>query len=326
MRIFLGPLFSRYQALVAFALLCVTALAFAQSDVLPIPALTARVMDQAGTLNATDKAALEEKLATFEREHGTQMVVLMVPTTKPEDIAAYAQRVGEAWKIGRRNVGDGLLIVVAKTDRTVRIEVAKTLEGAVPDASAKRIIRENIGPNFAKGDFAAGLTSAVDTLSVLVEKEKLPGVNPSNQGDASANGNILQGGLTDFLFPALFAGVMASFFLSRILGRFLGTLGAGGVAGFVAMSLSGSLMIAIGAGIAALFLAGILGVFGAASRLAGSSGGTVLGRRGGFGGPIIFGGGGFGGGGGGFGGGGGGGGFSSGGGGDFGGGGASGNW
>ncbi len=313
-----------YKAFAAFALLLFATCAGAQSDVLPVPALTARVVDQAGTFNATDKIALEEKLATFEREHGSQIVVLAVLTTQPEDIAAYAQRVGDAWKIGRKAVGDGLLIVVAKNDRKVRIEVAKALEGAVPDATAKRIIRENIGPNFAKGDFAGGITSAVDTLSALVEKEKLPGVAAGNAGNASANGNILSGGLTDYLLPALFAGVMASFFLSRILGRFLGTVGAGGVAGFVAMSLSGSLLIAVGAGIAALIVAAILGVFGAASSLARGGAGTVLGRRGG--GPIIFGGGGFGGGGGGFGGGGGGGGFSSGGGGDFGGGGASGNW
>jgi uncharacterized protein len=316
------------KALAAFALFVCAAFACAQSapsngDVQPVPALTARVVDQAATLNATDKVALEDKLAAFEREHGTQIVVLLVPTTQPEDIASYAQRVGDTWKIGRRSVGDGVLIVVAKADRKVRIEVAKALEGAVPDASAKRIIRENIGPSFAKGDYAGGLNGAVDALTLLVEKEKLPGVSTGNSGNTSASGNILSGGLTDFLLPALFAGVMASFFLSRILGRFLGTVGAGGVAGFVAMSLSGSLLIAVGAGLAALFIAAILGVFGAASSLARGGAGTVLGRRG-RGGPIIFGGGGFGGGGGGFGGGGGG--FSSGGGGDFGGGGASGDW
>jgi uncharacterized protein len=308
--------------------MCVAVMSHAQSDVLPIPALTARVMDQAGALNAADKVALEEKLATFEREHGSQIVVLAVPTTQPEDIAAYAQRVGEAWKIGRRNVGDGLLIVVAKNDRKVRIEVAKALEGAVPDATAKRIIRENIGPNFAKGDFAAGLTSAVDTLSALVEKEKLPGVATDSRAGNNTNGDILSGGLLDSVFPAIFFGVIASFILSGILGRFLGTIGGAGVAGFAGMTMTGSLGLAIGAGVAALFIATILGIFSAASRLARGGGGTVLGRRGGgFGGPIIFGGGGFGGGGGGFGGGGGdGGGFSSGGGGDFGGGGASGGW
>jgi uncharacterized protein len=108
--------------------------------VLPVPALSGHVIDQASALAAPQRQAIDDKLSAFERERGTQLVVLIVPTTQPEDIAAYAQRVGDTWKIGRRNVGDGLLLVVALNDRRVRIEVAKALEGAVPDLAASRII------------------------------------------------------------------------------------------------------------------------------------------------------------------------------------------
>jgi len=109
-------------------------------DVLPVPPLTAPVIDQTATLDEAQRAALIAKLAAVEQQTGSQIVVLMVPSTLPEDIASYSQRVGDSWKIGRRDIGDGLLIVVAKNDRRVRIEVAKALEGAVPDLAAKRII------------------------------------------------------------------------------------------------------------------------------------------------------------------------------------------
>jgi uncharacterized protein len=117
-------------------------------DVLPVPVLTARVIDQTGTLDTVQRAALEGKLEAFEREAGPQIVVLIVPSTAPEDIAAYAQRIADSWKIGRREVGDGLLIVVAKNDRRVRIEVAKALEGAIPDLAARQIIQDAITPAF----------------------------------------------------------------------------------------------------------------------------------------------------------------------------------
>lgn len=302
------------RLLLIFALFCASLNAHAQSDVQPVPALSGRVVDRAVLFNAADHAALTEKLATIEREHGTQIVVLTVPSTLPEDVFSYAQRVASTWKIGRKEVGDGLLIVIAKDDRKVNLQIAKALEGAVPDATARRIIRENMGPSFAKGDFAGGITSALDTITALVEKEKLapPTVNAGGDSNADQMGGI------ESLFPAIIFGVIAAFILRGILGRFLGTLGGAGVAGFAGLSMTGLMPLAIIAGVATLFLATILGV----GR---SGGGTVLGRRGRYGGPIIFGGGG-GGFGGGFGGGGDGGGFSSGGGGDFGGGGASGSW
>jgi uncharacterized protein len=120
-------------------------------DVLPVPALTARVVDQTGTLDPIQRKGLEDKLAAFEQKKGTQIVVLLVATTQPEDIASYANRVANDWKIGRKEVGDGIVVIVAKDDRKVRIEVAKTLEGAVPDLAAKQIIDDAITPRFPPG-------------------------------------------------------------------------------------------------------------------------------------------------------------------------------
>ena len=140
------------------ALVCALALAGAAwaLEPLPVPALSGRVIDQTGTLSGGDVQALTAQLAAVEQAHGAQIVVLMVASTQPEDIAAYAQRVADTWKIGRREVGDGVLVVVAKNDRRVRIEVAKALEGALPDLAASRIIAETITPAFKAGDFAGG--------------------------------------------------------------------------------------------------------------------------------------------------------------------------
>jgi uncharacterized protein len=129
--------------------------AFAQ-DVLPVPELSSHVMDNTGTLSAPARAMLDEKLAAFEASTGSQVVVLMVPSTAPEDIASYANRVGNTWEIGRREVGDGLLVIVAKDDRKVRIEVAKSLEGAIPDLAARQVIDRAMSPLFKQGDFWGG--------------------------------------------------------------------------------------------------------------------------------------------------------------------------
>ncbi|RZI82404.1 MAG: hypothetical protein EOP38_16140, partial [Rubrivivax sp.] len=154
--------------------MCATAHAADDGGVQAVPALSARVIDQTGTLNEAQRQALEGKLAGVESRLGTQMVLLMVPSTQPEDISAYAQRVADTWKIGRREVGDGLLLVVAKNDRRVRIEVAKTLEGAIPDLAAKQVIDRAITPAFKAGDFAGGLNQAIDQLAARVQGEHLP--------------------------------------------------------------------------------------------------------------------------------------------------------
>jgi uncharacterized protein len=278
-------------------------------DVLPVPLLSGRLIDQTATLTPAQTAALSAKLEAIETERGAQVVVLIVPTTAPEDIAAYAQRIADAWKIGRRGIGDGLLLVVAKNDRAVRIEVAKTLEGAIPDAAAGRIIGEQIVPAFKAGDYAGGLNAAVDRLGQRIADEKL--ATPEARADRARSRGI--GGFDiQNLAIFLFVGVpILGSILKAVLGRKLGSLFTGVAVGGIGWWLTASLLIAAGAGLVALFLVGVMG-FGGRGR--------------GIGGPIVWGGGGGGFGGGGFGGGGGGGGFSSGGGGDFGGGGASGRW
>lgn len=272
-----------------------------------MPPLTAPVIDQTATLDETQRAALIAKLAAIEQQTGSQIVVLMVPSTLPEDIAAYSQRVGDSWKIGRRDVGDGLLIVVAKNDRRVRIEVAKTLEGAVPDLAAKRIIDAQITPSFRAGDYAGGLSAAVDQLAARIRGEALPAPNqPGAQQRSQGHGPSLES-LAIFLFVAV---PIAGALLTRMMGRKLGSLATGSIAGGIGWWLTTSALLAGAAGLVAVVL---VGVFGVGSARRGGGAGIP---------PIIWGGGG----GGGWGGGGGGGGFSSGGGGDFGGGGASGGW
>jgi uncharacterized protein len=278
-------------------------------DVLPVPALTARVIDQTGTLDAAQRSALEAKLAAFEQASGPQIVVLMVPSTQPEDISAYAQRVADSWKIGRREVGDGLLIVVAKNDRRVRIEVAKALEGAVPDLAARQIIDRAISPAFRAGDFAGGLSAAVDALMARIKGENLP------QPEARPPQGPQDGSWQELLMFFFVAVPVIGGILSKLLGRKLGALVTAGGAGAAAWIVSASLLIAAVAAVLTILVVGIFGIGGLQRG---------IGRGTGRGGPVIWGGGGGGFGGGGFGGGGGG--FGSGGGGDFGGGGASGDW
>jgi uncharacterized protein len=281
----------------------------AAQDVLPVPELTARVVDQTGTLDPIQRKGLEDKLAAFEQKKGTQMVFLLVPTTQPEDITSYANRVANAWKIGRKEVGDGILVIVAKDDRKVRIEVAKTLEGAVPDLAAKQVIDEAITPRFRQNDFAGGLHAAADQLIARVSGENLPTPAQAPSQQQRNNSGFDWFDLAIFLF---FAVPIAGGILRGLFGRKLGALVTGGGVGVIAMLVTSSLVVAGIAGLIALLFSML------------SGGGPFGGRRGGFGGPVIFPGGWGGGGrGGGFGGGGG---FSSGGGGDFGGGGASGDW
>ena len=147
--------------------------ASAQGTVQPVPELNARVIDTTATLTADQQSVISQKLAAFETAQGTQLVVLVVATTAPEDIASYANRVGNAWKIGRKDVGDGVILIVAKDDRKLRIEVAKTLEGAVPDLSAKRVIDQAIAPRFKQEDFAGGIDAGVDQLIALIQNEGL---------------------------------------------------------------------------------------------------------------------------------------------------------
>lgn len=271
-----------------------------------IPALTARVIDSTGTLDAAQKQALEAKLAAFEKARGAQLVVLMVPTTQPEDIADYTQRVGDLWKIGRKDVGDGVLLVVAKNDRKVRIATAKTLEGAIPDLAARQIIDRALTPKFREDDFAGGINAAADQIMARISGENLP--LPEAKGASRSDSGFQWTDLAVFLF---FAVPIGGRLLAGMLGRKFGALATGGVVGVVAWFFTASLLIG---GIAALV--GMVFALIASVAPTGRGGGSSGWGGGGWGSGSS----------GGSWGGGGGGGFSSGGGGNFGGGGASGGW
>ncbi|KQB56698.1 MULTISPECIES: YgcG family protein [Acidovorax] len=307
-----------YKALIAILLIAFAApWAHADDGLLPVPALTGPVIDQTGTLSASDKAALETQLQTLEQTRGAQVVVLMVPTTAPEDIASFANRVGNTWKIGRSDVGDGVLVIVAKNDRKMRIEVAKALEGAIPDIAAARIIDDAMKPRFQQSDYAGGLRDAVTQLSARIAGEALPA--PASSGNAAHSPDNSRDGFdwTD-LAVFLFFGVMVAGPLARsIFGSRLGGLLMGGGVGLLAFVVTSSLIVAGGAGLLALLYTWIFGgTGGGSSRRRGRGGAAVGGWGAGVGGGGWSGGGsssdsG---------------GFSSGGGGDFGGGGASGDW
>jgi len=144
------------------------------ADLQPIPPLATRITDLTGTLNVGQQLTLEAELAALEKRKGSQIGVLIVATTQPEDIEQYAIRVFDAWKLGRMGIDDGILLIVAKDDRRVRIEVARGLEGAIPDATAARIIREYITPKFRAGDFFGGIEAATDVMIRLIDGEQLP--------------------------------------------------------------------------------------------------------------------------------------------------------
>ncbi|MDO9164331.1 MAG: YgcG family protein [Methylococcaceae bacterium] len=212
-----------------------------------IPDLSHRVTDLTATLSPQQIAALENKLAAFEAEKGSQIAVLIVPTTQPEDIAQFGIRVAEAWKIGRKRIDDGVILIVAKDDRKLRIEVGYGLEGAIPDAIAKRVISEIITPYFKAGDFAGGIDAGVSQLIKLIAGELLPA--PANeQNDQPDEGA--------FLF-ILFGGVIAGFVLSAIMGRVMGGLLAGFGAGAVAMLFFGLGIMVVFIALMVFFIVGI---------------------------------------------------------------------
>ena len=204
--------------LLAVWLPCVSLTAGAQA-VQPVPALTGHVMDATNTLSPAQLSALEAKLGAFEQSRGAQVVMLIVPSTQPEDIAAYAQRIGDSWKIGRKSIGDGLLLVVAKNDRTVRIETTKALEGAIPDLAASQIIDTAITPRFRQGDFAGGLEAAADPIMARITGEKLPAPPQGSAYRSGSSGGFDWTTLAVFLF---FAVPLGGRVLSSVLGRKLG--------------------------------------------------------------------------------------------------------
>ncbi len=271
-------------------------------DLAPIPPLTNRVTDVTGTLTEGDKADLENFLAQVEAQKGSQIAVLIVPTTQPEALEQYSLRVVEAWKLGRKKVDDGFLFLVAKDDHTMRFEVGYGLEGALPDAICKRIIDEIVSPRFRSGDFSGGVYAGLAAAVKIIQGESLP--PPTKKHGRGGKGAKIP---LQLLFVVAFVGI---FVFHAIFGRIVGGTLGGLLIGAAVWFILGSLFLGIVAGVLGLLFV----VLGMASGFGSGLGGGFYG--GGFGGGLG-GGGGFGGGdGGGFGGGGG----------SFGGGGASGSW
>jgi uncharacterized protein len=268
-----------------------------------VPPLKARVTDLTGTLSAPQIQSLEGRLAAFERGKGSQIAVLMLPTTAPETIEEYSIRVADAWKIGRARVDDGVILVVAKNDRKLRVEVGRGLEGAIPDAIAKRVVSDVITPHFRSGDFYGGIAAGCDALMKLIEGEGLP---------APRSGVIVDGVHRPIDFQTIFllfvALVLTDAIFRRLFGRVVGAGISGGIVGGIVWLVAGVVAFAV--------IGALIGfVIALVNGMGGRRGGWVSGPGGGWSGGGGFGGGGFGGGGG-----------FSGGGGGFSGGGASGSW
>ena len=267
----------------------------------PIPALTGHVVDTTGTLSQVEATEFETTLANLEREKGAQVVVLVVPTVAPEPIEQFGIRAGDAWKLGRKGIDDGAILLVALRDRRMRIEVGRGLEGALTDATSKRIIAETISPRFKQNDFAGGVRAGIDSIANVVRGEPLPVKQVGNPSTTLAGHP--QGWLARVLFFAAALFFVGSMLLNAVLGRVFGSFVTGGL-----------MALLIGIAFSSFFGAAIAGALTFVMALWRGTGG------GGFGGGGFWGGG--------FGGGrgaGGGGGYS-GGGGSFGGGGASGDW
>jgi uncharacterized protein len=224
--------------------------AFAAAADVAVPPLSGRVVDQTGTLSAGDISSLTQTLKDLETRKGSQVAVLIVPTTEPESIEQYSIRVAEAWKIGRKKIDDGALLLVAKNDRKLRIEVGYGLEGALNDATAKRIIDEIITPRFRSGDFAGGISAGVDRIIRVIDGEKLPAPvsAPSQQMSFPGISDVNPG-------FALFGTIFLAGILRTILGRLLGAAATGGVVGVMAWFVAGSLAGSLFAGIIVFIIA-----------------------------------------------------------------------
>ncbi|MGY3511919.1 TPM domain-containing protein [Bradyrhizobium lupini] len=253
-----------WRTIVLFSLLLGSV--FPASADVAIPQLTGRVVDQTGTLSGGDIAALSQKLQDFEMRKGSQIAVLIVPTTDPETIEQFAIRVAEAWKIGRKKVDDGAVLVVAKNDRHLRIEVGYGLEGALTDVTSRRIIDEAITPKFRSGDFAGGITAGVDRMIRVIDGEPLPTPSRSvNFGDW----NDVEPLFYFLLFgPLVIGGILRSMF-----GRLFGSGITGAIVGVLAWFVIGSAVIGLGVGVLGAVLTFIADLFGAGS-------GTGSSRRG----------------------------------------------
>jgi uncharacterized protein len=277
-------------------LLCWAASALA---LVAVPPLTGRVVDQTATLNSSDIASLTQTLKDLETRKGSQIAVLIVPTTDGEAIEQFSLRAAEAWKIGRKKIDDGALVVIAKNDRRLRIEVGYGLEGALTDATTKRIIDEVITPKFKTGDFAGGVAAGINRMIRVIDGEKLPEPEPPHWQSPSLSSYV------DPFNPFVIGAVLIiGGMLRGMLGRLFGSAATGGFVGFVTWLFIGSIAASIIVGIAAFIFASmgdILPVSGRRGRggawSTGGSGGSWSGGGGSSGGGFSGGGGSFGGGG-----------------------------
>jgi len=260
--------------------LCLPQLTQAQQAV---PALSARVIDQTGTLSSSEVASLDQVLSAFEKKKGSQLAVLIVKTTAPESIEQYGIRVADQWKLGRKKIDDGAILIIAKADRTLRIEVGYGLEGALTDATSKRIIDDIIVPRFKQQDFYGGVVAGVQAIIAVVDGEPLP--LPA-KNDQFAEDDVFQ------LLPVVFiAALILGGIMRAILGRMKGALVTGGFIAVMAWFILGAISLALVAGFVAFIIA--LSGFGIGGGGFGSGSGGGRGGGGGFrGGGGGFGGGG----------------------------------
>jgi len=285
---------SDYAKLLRVFLACFVLFAGACQADIGVPALTGHVVDLTGTLSKVQKESLDQTLTAFEARKGSQLAVLIVPTTAPETIEQYGIKVADKWKLGRKKIDDGAILLISKNDRALRIEVGYGLEGALTDALSKRIIEQTIVPRFKEQDFYAGISQGVQQMIRVIDREPL-------EAPAANVESVIDQGMS--FAPFLFVIVLVvGGILRRIVGRLAAAVGAGVVTAVVAWFVAGGVLIALLAGVAAFFFALVMSAFGG------------RGRGGYYGGPGAGGGGSSGGGG------------FSGGGGGFGGGGASGKW
>ena len=251
-------------------LMCWAFMAFAD---VAVPPLSGRVVDQTGTLSSDTIASLTQTLKDLQARKGSQIAVLIVPTTAPETIEQYSIRVAEAWKIGRKKIDDGALLVVAKNDHKLRIEVGYGLEGSLTDATASRIISEVITPKFRSGDFTGGISDGVERMISVIDGEPLPAPEPTQSFSEPAH-------LEDLLPILLFVAVIVGGLSRALLGRLVGSVATGGIIGVVAWFMIGSLALCVVSAVIAFFLTMFAGSF--ASGGGGRSGGFVGGGGGGF--------------------------------------------
>jgi uncharacterized protein len=243
----------RAKAVLLALFLCWTQAAFADTEV---PELKGRVVDLTNTLNASYIETLNQRIHSFEQRKGSQIAILIVPTTQPETIEQYSIRAAEAWKIGRKKIDDGALLVIAKNDHKLRIEVGYGLEGALTDITSRRIIDEVIAPHFKEGDFAGGISEGLTRMIGVIDGEPLPKPKP----EASHGPDVdLMRGLSDFWPFILVGALMVGSFLRAVFGRLLGASAAGGVFAVLGWFIAGSLIAGAIMGVVAFLLVLIVG-------------------------------------------------------------------